>query len=190
MAAPRLDADGAHMLQPLDDAEHGRRAWPPPASAAARSSQLWLLSLPMLGQRIEAACAVRRQAPWSAGDAPPAARRGADQHTDRSSAAGDGTTMPRARHACITSSRQEGQADRSRSPAASNAFCQLSGSKPAERTQPELLLALDCMALPVPFRREVFVDAVRKNLDLICNKCQQRGRRSLAGAQRSAGKRR
>ena len=36
MAAPRLDADGADMLQPLDQAEHGGAAWPPPASAAAR----------------------------------------------------------------------------------------------------------------------------------------------------------
>jgi len=58
----------------------------------------------------------------------------------------------------------------------------LSSSKLAKRAQPKLLLALDCMALPVPFRREVFVDAVRKSLDLSCNEHQQRGRRSLADA--------
>ena len=42
------------------------------------------------------------------------------------------------------------------------------------------------MALPVPLRREIFVDAVRKNLDLLGNERQQRGRRPLAGAQRAA----
>ena len=63
---------------------------------------------------------------------------------------------------------------------------QLSGSTLAKRAQPKLLLALDRVALPVPFRREIFVDAVRKSLDLICNEHQQRGRRSLADAQCAA----
>ncbi len=82
-------------------------------------------------------------------------------------------------------SRQEGEPivlDRLRE----QRLCHLSGSKPAERAQPELLLALDRVALPVPLRREIFVDAVRKNLDLICNEHQQRGRRSLADAQCAA----
>lgn len=90
--------------------------------------------------------------------------------------------MPRARH---HRSRQEGEPivlDRLRE----QRLCHLSGSKPAERAQPELLLALDRVALPVPLRREIFVDAVRKNLDLICNEHQQRGRRSLADAQCAA----
>ena len=51
-------------------------------------------------------------------------------------------------------------------------LCHLSGSKLAKRAQPELLLALDRVALPVSVRHEVFVDAVRKGLDLICNEHQ------------------
>ena len=43
------------------------------------------------------------------------------------------------------------------------------------------------MSLPVPFRREISVKAVRKSLDLICNERQQRNWRPLAGAQRAAG---
>lgn len=64
---------------------------------------------------------------------------------------------------------------------------QFSGGAPAERAQPELILALDRVALPVPLRPEILVDAVRKNLDLICNERQQRNWWPLAGAQCAAG---
>jgi hypothetical protein len=42
------------------------------------------------------------------------------------------------------------------------------------------------VALPVPFRREIFVNAVWKSVDLICHECQQRNGWPLAGAQRAA----
>jgi hypothetical protein len=64
--------------------------------------------------------------------------------------------------------RQEGEAvvlDRLRE----QRIFQFSGDAPAERAQPELILALDRVALPVPLRREIFVEAVRKSPDLICN---------------------
>src|SRR6202012_4867101 len=43
------------------------------------------------------------------------------------------------------------------------------------------------MALPVPFRRKVFVNAVWKSVDLICNERQQWNWWPLAGAQSAAG---
>lgn len=53
MAAPRLDADGAHVFKPLDEAEHGGglgrlRHLPQPGQPAQTAS------LPMFGQGIEA----------------------------------------------------------------------------------------------------------------------------------------
>ena len=78
-------------------------------------------------------------------------------------------------------SRQEGEPvvlDRLRE----QRIFQFSGGAPAERAQPELILALDRVTLSVPPRREIFVDAVRKNIGLIRNEHQQRGRRSLADA--------
>ena len=42
----------------------------------------------------------------------------------------------------------------------------------------------DRVALPIPLRGEILVDAVWKNVDLLCDKRQQRRRLSLAGTQR------
>ena len=55
----------------------------------------------------------------------------------------------------------------------------------AERAKPELLLAFHGMALAVPLGREILVHRVRKNSDLLGDKCEQGRRWSLAGAQRS-----
>jgi|SRR5271166_9171 len=55
----------------------------------------------------------------------------------------------------------------------------------AERAQPKLLLALDDVTLPVPIRGEIFVDGIRKNVDLISDERQQSSRRPLTGTQRA-----
>lgn len=58
-----------------------RRAWPPPASAVASRASSGCFPLDGRSGR-PGACAARRKAARSAGDAPLDARRGADQRTD------------------------------------------------------------------------------------------------------------
>jgi hypothetical protein len=53
----------------------------------------------------------------------------------------------------------------------------------AEVTQSELFLALNGMALPVPLRRQVFIDRNREHVDLIRDKFEQRGGWPLAYTQ-------
>jgi len=166
VAAPRLDADGAHMLQPLDEAEHGGglgrlRHLPQPGEPAQTAS------LPMFGQGVEALALFGGKPPGQPAMRLPA-RAVAQISTQTLQCCGrrddDAARAARLHHR----SRQEGESvvlDRLRE----QCLCHLGGSKPAERTQPELPLALDHVALPVPLRREIFVDAVRKSLDLICN---------------------
>jgi hypothetical protein len=55
--------------------------------------------------------------------------------------------------------------------------CQLGCGTFAERTKPDLLLAFDGMTLAVPLRREIPVDRVRKNPDLLSDECEQGRRR-------------
>jgi len=184
VATPRLDADRAHMLQPLDHPEHGgglgrlRHLSQPgkPAQAAF---------LPMFGQGVEALALFGGKPPGQ-----PAMRLPA-----RAMAQISAQTLQRCRRRDDNAARaarlhhqigQEGEPivlDRQHE----QRLCHLSGSKLAKRAQPKLLLALDRVALPVPVRREIFVDAVRKGLDLICNERPQRRRGALAGAQRAAG---
>jgi hypothetical protein len=60
---------------------------------------------------------------------------------------------------------------------------QLSRSAFPEGAQPELLLALDRASLPVSLGSEIFVDAVRKNIDLRRDEGQRGRRRTLASTQ-------
>jgi len=179
VATPRLDADGPHVLQPFDEAEHGGglgrlRHLPQPGEPAQATS------LAMFGQGVELRALFGGKPPGQpAMHLPPrAVAQISTQTLQRRGRWGDEAARATLLH---HRSRQEGEPvvlDRPRE----QRLCHLSGSKPAERTQPEMLLALDCVALPVPLRREIFVDAARKSLDLIGNECAQRSRRSLASA--------
>jgi len=60
------------------------------------------------------------------------------------------------------------------------------GSRP-ERTQPQPVLQLGGMASTVPLGRQVLVDRVRTDLDLLGNKREKRSRRTLTGPQRTTG---
>jgi hypothetical protein len=64
---------------------------------------------------------------------------------------------------------------------------QLGGGTGPERTKLHSVLQLGGMTPAVPLGNQIFVDRLRKNLDLINDKCEERSRRSFTGAQRTAG---
>jgi hypothetical protein len=57
---------------------------------------------------------------------------------------------------------------------------------PAKRTQPELVLTLYGMALTVPLRREISINGLWQDTDLIGDEFKQRDRWPFAGAQCTA----
>jgi hypothetical protein len=65
-------------------------------------------------------------------------------------------------------------------------ICQFRGRPPAKRTQSELVLTLCSMPLTVPLRREISVNCLWKDTDLIGDEFKQRDRWPLAGAQCTA----
>src|SRR6185437_11357604 len=163
VATPRLNADGAHMLKSLYEADHGGglgrlRHLPQPGKPAQAAS------LPMFGQGVEALALFGGKPPGQSAMSLPARAMTqiSAQTLQRCRRRDDDTACAALLHHRF---RQEGEPivlDRLHE----QRLRHLSSSKLAKRAQPKLLLALDCMALPVPFRREVFVDAVRKSLDL------------------------
>lgn len=183
VATPRLDADGTHMLKPLDKAEHGGglgrlRHLPQPGEPAQAAS------LPMFGQGIEALALFGGKPPGQPTVHLPAR---AVSQISAQTLQGRGRRDDNAAHPARLHHRvrQEGEPvvlDRLRE----QRIFQFSGGAPAERAQPELILALDRVALPVPLRPEIFVDTIRESPDLICNERQQRNWWPLAGAQRTA----
>jgi hypothetical protein len=65
-------------------------------------------------------------------------------------------------------------------------ICQFLRRPPAERTQFELVLTLCSMPLTVPLHREISVNCLWKDTDLIGDEFEQRDRWPLAGAQCTA----
>jgi hypothetical protein len=64
---------------------------------------------------------------------------------------------------------------------------QLSGGTGSERTELQSVLQLGGMRPAAPLGEQIFVDRLRKNIDLISDKCEERSRRFFTGAQRTAG---
>ena len=65
--------------------------------------------------------------------------------------------------------------------------CQFGCGDVCRTDEARAALAFDGMTLAVPLRREILVHRVRKNPDLLGDECEQGRRRTLAGAQHSAG---
>jgi hypothetical protein len=63
---------------------------------------------------------------------------------------------------------------------------QLGGGTGPERTKLQSVLQLGGMTPAVPLGDQIFVERLRKNTDLIGDKCEERSRRSFTGAQRTA----
>ena len=184
VSTARLDADRANMLQALDQTEHGARLGG--LRHLPQPGQPVLVCLfPALCQRIELASLLGGETIGQPAIHLPTglvAEFGAEP-LDRGRRRNDDPALPACLHhllgqmgepIILNGLRQKGA-------------CQFGRGTFAERTKPELLLAFDCMTLAVPLRREILVHRVRKNPDLLGDECEQGRRRSLAGAQRSAG---
>ena len=183
VSAARLDPDRANMLQALDQTEHGTRLG---GRHLPQPGQPVLVGLfPTLCQRIEPASLLGGETIGQPAIHLPTglvAELGAEP-LECGRRRNDDPALP----ACLH--HQLGQIGE---PIILNGFgqkgaCQFGCGTFAERTKPELLLAFDGMTLAVPLRREILVQRVRKNPDLLGDECEQGRRRSLAGAQRSAG---
>ena len=184
VSAARLDADRANMLQALDQTEHGARLGG--LRHLPQPGQPVLVGLfPTPRQRIEPASLLGGETIGQPAIHLPTglvAEHGADP-LECGRRRNDDPALPACLHhqlgqmgepIILNGLRQKGA-------------CQFGCGTVAERTKPELLLAFDGMTLAVPLRREILVHRVRKNPDLLGDECEQGRRRSLAGAQRSAG---
>ncbi len=184
MSSAWRDADTSYMFQPLDDTEHGRRRggfWHLPQPGQPVLAGL----LPAMGQRIKALALFRRQ---PIGQAPLHFPSGlmtdldAEPFECRRPREND-PTLPAFFH---------NQPSQMAKPFVLNGLrqqpCrQLGGGTGPERTKLQSVLQLGGMTSAVPLGDQIFVDRLRKNTDLIGDKREERSRRSLTGAQRTAG---
>ena len=183
MTAARLDADGAHMLQPLDQAKHagGRgclRHLPQPSEPTQTAF------VPALSERIEALALLGRKRIGQPAVclSPRTVAEVSAQPLQRHGRWDDDTALTARLHHQFGQKGKPIVLDRW---GEQHAF-QRGSEVLAERAQSKLLLAIDDVTLPVPIRGEIFVDDIRKNVDLISNERQQSSGRPLTGTQRAA----
>ncbi len=183
LAAGRLDADPAHMLQAFDQAQH--RSWlgglghlPQPRQPALarlrRAPCQGIEALALLGGQAVGqptmhllACVVPQLA------AQPL------QPRDRGH---DDVALPAHLHCQAGEEGQPVVLDRLRQQGAH----QFRRRAPAEGLHPKLVLALDRLTLPGPLRGQVVADRAWEDFDLLGDEPEQCCRRAFAGAQRAA----
>jgi hypothetical protein len=171
MTTARLDTDVAHLLQPLDHPEHSRRLGGfrhLPQPGQPRRAAL----LSALGQHVEALALFGGQPigqPTMGFSACMVTEVGAEPFK-RGGRRDDNTAPAAILHHQFGQVSEPIVLDRLRQKDAG----QFSRETSAERAESELFLALDRVALAIPFLGNVFVNRFRKDIDLISNKCQQR----------------
>jgi len=184
MTSARLDTDVADFLQPLDHAEHCRRLGgfrhlPQPGEPGLATL------LAAQGQRIKALALFSGQPigqPTTCFSTCMVAEVGAESFK-RGGRRGDNAAFSATPHDQFSQVNESIILDcLGQKRVGQPRHCMF-----AERTEPQLLLAFDGVALAVPFLGEVFVDRCRKNIDLFSNKCQQSGWWPLANAHGAAG---
>ncbi len=180
VAARRLDADGAHILQAFNQAEHRGglcrfRHLPQPGQLVLATT------VAAAREGIEPAALLGRQA---VGQAPMhvAARLMAQLGAEPLQCGGrrhDNPPLAARPHHERGEMREAVILDRLRQQGGR----QFRRRALAERTKPETLLTFDRMTLPIAFLPQIAVDGIPGNVDLLCDKREQRVRRAPRIAQ-------